>query len=103
MKRISMALASVGTALALTVGLAGSSYASADGVFLYTTAGGDQETLDNPSLDRCYNRAGDGHAVNQTNRTALVFRRAGCVGSAERIRPKQHAFDITFESVEFPS
>ncbi|WP_030681446.1 hypothetical protein [Streptomyces rimosus] len=103
MKRITMALASVGTALVLTVGLAGSSYASAEGVFLYTTASGDQETVDNPSLDRCYNRAGDGHAVNKTNKTVLLFRRSGCVGSPQQIRPGDHAFDITFESLEFPS
>ncbi|MFF3277164.1 hypothetical protein ACFYWU_40540 [Streptomyces chrestomyceticus] len=102
MKRITLALASAGTALALALGSTTSSYA-ATGVFLYTALGGEQETLDNPLANYCFNITGDGHAVNRTNKIVLVFKRAGCVGNPQKIRPGDHAFDISFESVEFVS
>ncbi|MFK0289871.1 hypothetical protein ACIQU6_05185 [Streptomyces sp. NPDC090442] len=102
MKRLALALSTAAAAATLALGFAGSAYAT-DGTFFYTN-GDEQLSLVNPQADTCFNVTGDGHAFNKTNKTALVFRRPGCIGTNfQKIDPSEHAYDIKFRSVEFVS
>lgn len=100
MKRTALCMAAVGAAATLVLGMSGNAYA-AKGEFIYTTVTGDIDTLDNPTNNHCYNITGEGHVVNKTDKEALVFKYSDCRGSAESIDPSKHAFEATFQSVEF--
>ncbi|MFK0289870.1 hypothetical protein ACIQU6_05180 [Streptomyces sp. NPDC090442] len=76
-------------------------HGSNDGIFTYTLPSPAQ-TLENPQADQCINVTGRGYAVNNTDKTVLLFTRAGCPGTNNsKIPPGRHVENSSFSSIEF--